>query len=312
MSKKTFPITQLQISNKLGRSIKSPIHVSNLKTMGIDTKLFLEKYAPLFSELPWDPYDARRLRLEFFIDKFPDNKEEIQTLFADYYLGNISLERFDQWIKKLSQEDKEAFNKIQPWRRRSVAQFALNKRQARYFITRQTVPQFSQNLDKSDLRSLPRVFAEAPDHHIENHLFSSFLIRIYKLVQKLHPDCKATITVHFMSVKATEAAPGDNSPEGAHEDGANYIVSALVINRVNLTGGETQILEKLEDGSKEIIFKHTLQPGEFVFQADTGEEHIYGNDLWHHVTPFSIDDASKGEGWRDIIGFDIALTDADA
>ena len=96
--------------------------------------------------------------------------------------------------------------------------------------------------------------------------------------------------------------------EGAHEDGADFIVSALVVNRINVNGGESQILEMLADGKKEIVFKRTLAPGEFVFQADTGEELIYGNDLWHHVTPFHIADESKGEAWRDIIGFDLIVS----
>ena len=309
MSKNTFPITQVQVSNKVGRPIKSPMHISDLKTLGISPELFLEKFSPLFSELPWDPYDARRLRLEFLKNKFPKDADEIQNQFEDYYTGKIQLNQFDKWIHQLNAKDKDAFEKIQPWRRRSVAQFALSKKQKRYFIIRQPVPQFTQDLDSADVRSLPRIFEEAPEHHVENHLFTTFLIRIYKLVLELHPDCKVTVTTHFMSVKATEAAPGDNSPEGAHEDGANYIVSALVINRINLKGGESQILEKLADGKMDIVFKHTLQPGEFIFQADTGEEKIYGNDLWHHVTPFSIDDVSKGEGWRDIIGFDILITD---
>ena len=108
-----------------------------------------------------------------------------------------------------------------------------------------------------------------------------------------------------MSVKSTLENPGDNSPEGAHEDGADFIVSALVINRINVEGAESQIIEELPNGKKEVIYKRILQPGEFAFQADTGEEKTYGNDLWHHVTPFYVVDKSKRDGWRDIIGFDI-------
>ena len=110
-----------------------------------------------------------------------------------------------------------------------------------------------------------------------------------------------------MSVKATVAQPGDNSPEGAHEDGVDYIVSALVINRHNLKGGQSQIIEQLPTGKKEIIYRRTLRPGEFVFQADTRDELIYGTDLWHHVTPFTMAKPEKGEGWRDIIGLDIMV-----
>ena len=110
-----------------------------------------------------------------------------------------------------------------------------------------------------------------------------------------------------MSVKATSDTPGDNSPEGAHEDGAAYIVSALVINRFNVSGGETQILEKRRGGKKEIILRRILQSGEFAFQADTGEEKVFGNDLWHHVTPFHKTDKKKGDGWRDSIGLDLVI-----
>lgn len=307
MSKNKFPITQVQVSNKIGRSIKSPILVSDLRTMGISPKLFLDKFSPLFAELPWDFYDSRRLKLEFLKNKFPTDIENINALFADYFTGKIKLDQFNKWIDQLDKNDTAAFEKIKPWRRRSVAQFVLSKKQPRFFITRQPVPPFTQNFEESDFRSLPRVFAEAPEHHVENHLFSTFLISIYKEVLKLRPDCKVNVTVHFMSVKSTDTNPGNNSPEGAHEDGVDFIVSALVINRINVIGGETQILEKLEDGSKEIVFRHILQPGEFAFQADTGEELIYGNDLWHHVTPFSVEDISKEEGWRDIIGLDISI-----
>ncbi len=137
-------------------------------------------------------------------------------------------------------------------------------------------------------------------------MFQSLLKGVFSLVQKTRPNLqKINATAHFMSVKAVAAKAGDNSPEGAHEDGADYIVSALVINRKNIIGGETQIIEQLADGKKEIICRHTLQPGQFVFQADSRDELTYGTDLWHHVTPFRLADKSQSEGWRDIIGFDI-------
>ena len=35
----------------------------------------------------------------------------------------------------------------------------------------------------------------------------------------------------------------ENSPEGVHQMGADYIVSALVINRINLKGGISDIYD---------------------------------------------------------------------
>ncbi len=117
------------------------------------------------------------------------------------------------------------------------------------------------------------------------------------------------MTAHFMSVKAQPGIPGDNAPEGSHEDGADFIISALVVNRINITGGMSRVIEKLPSGEKEVIFEHTLQPGQFLFQADTGEEKHYGNDLWHDITPFFTADENS-ESWRDIIGLDITILES--
>ena len=54
----------------------------------------------------------------------------------------------------------------------------------------------------------------------------------------------------------------------------------------------------------QMIYHKVLSPGEFVFQADTGEEELFGNDLWHYVTPLSPKEADR-PGIRDIIGLDI-------
>ena len=299
-------ITETDISKEIGRNVKSPIRVSNLDRLHINQEDFIKTMSPFFQELPWDPYDARRMQVEFLKKKFPKSSKKIQALFKDYFLGKTKVDVFRYWFNKLNKKSKSQFKKIKPWRRRSVCQFQISETDEKIQVLRKVVKQFTQEMNDDDYRSLPRIFEESPDHHVENGYFLGLLGRMFSLVQEVQPKAKSiTVTAHFMSVKATSDLPGDNSPEGAHEDGADFIVSALVINRKNITGGESQVLEKMDNGKKEVIFKQTLQPGEFVFQADTGEELIYGNDLWHHVTPFHVTDASKGEGWRDIIGFDI-------
>ena len=301
-------ITETEISKKIGRSVKSPIRISNLEKLYLNQEEFLDNMSPFFKELPWDQYDARRMQVEFLKKKFPKSSKKIQDLFKDYFLGKSKIDVFRYWISKLNKKSTAQFKKIKPWRRRSVCQFKISETEQEIQVLRKIVQQFTQETNHDDYRSLPRVFEESPDHHVENAYFLGLLGRIFHLVKEVQPKAKSiTVTAHFMSVKATSAKPGNNSPEGAHEDGADFIVSALVINRKNINGGESQIIEKVKSGEKEVIYKHTLQPGEFVFQADTGEEKIYGNDLWHHVTPFNVADASKGEGWRDIIGFDIMV-----
>jgi len=199
---------------------------------------------------------------------------------------------------------------ILPWRRRSVCTFdiLLNKEVK---IKRISTKNFEQQLEETDIRALPRVFEETEKQLVENDLFFEFLKKISIYAQKVTPHInikQLKISAHFMSVKARKAIPGNNSPEGAHEDGSDFIVSALVINRQNIEGAKSQVIEKMPSGEMITIFEHTLLPGEFLFQADTGEEKHYGNDLWHYVTPFSLQNENE-EAWRDIIGLDITIVE---
>ncbi|MEL6863902.1 MAG: 2OG-Fe dioxygenase family protein [Bacteroidota bacterium] len=308
MNKMIYPITEKSLSEQHQRPIQSPVYVSNLAEIGIEQKVFLDYFSPLFQELPWDYYDPRRMQILLLQKCLPHAARAIQTQFRAYFTGDIGQEVLQPWIEQLSDEQRAAFDRIQPWRRRSVARFELSQSNDRIDLLRTPVPQFVQDLEEEDYRSWPRHFIEAPSHHVEQELFYDWLKRIFQLPPlKERGVRKLGITVHFMSVQAKHGKPGDNSPEGAHEDGADFIVSALVINRTNIRGGESQIIEQLDSGQRVSLFKRKLQAGEFIFQADTGEEKIYGNDLWHHVTPFYLRDQAAGEAWRDIIGLDINI-----
>lgn len=308
-----LPIDEQMISQQLGRTIKSPIYIAKLDNVGIDQKKFIKTFSPFFAQLPWDLYDPKKVQIELLEDWFPDEKKEIHEHFKPYFLGQESFDALQSWTERLNSLQLKQLQSIEPWRRRSVSNFRIKELEnGELHITRHPVPKFIQDVDDSDYRSWPRVFQEAPAEHVENKLFKQFLTVAFRTMQKARKNIgetvsKAKIVVHFMSVKSTTDHPGDNSPEGAHEDGADYIVSALVINRINIIGGESQIIEQLKNGQKDIIYSYALQPGEFIFQADSQDQHIYGTDLWHHVTPFAVDDLSKGEGWRDIIGFDINI-----
>ncbi|MFK7920429.1 MAG: 2OG-Fe dioxygenase family protein [Bacteroidia bacterium] len=301
-----LPITQNTISAQLGRTIHSPILIDSIERFdGLVAERFLEFFGPMAQDFQWDYYDVRRLQMEILTAAFP-NDPTLRSRFRDYYSGQQEVGILQDWISKLSQEDQNAFAAIQAWRRRAVAQFLVEKTSKEIEIWREMVPHFQQDTNDKDIRSLPRIFAECEHKYTENEMFQSLLKGVFSLVEQTRPDLqKIKITAHFMSVKAVPKKAGNNSPEGAHEDGADYIVSALVLNRKNIIGGETQIIEQLNNGEKEIICRHTLQPGEFTFQADSRDEITYGTDLWHHVTPFRLKNETISEGWRDIIGFDI-------
>ena len=95
---------------------------------------------------------------------------------------------------------------------------------------------------------------------------------------------------HHVRVTTLPGLETSNSPEGLHQDGFPFIVSALVVERENIYGGESEIYA---GDKKTLILKTALQPGFGLLQPDLG------SDLWHLVTPI------LGAGYRSSIGFDI-------
>ena len=54
MKDKKFPLTQVTISNKIGRPINSIVWMSNLKYFYIQPEFFLQTFIAFFDELPWE------------------------------------------------------------------------------------------------------------------------------------------------------------------------------------------------------------------------------------------------------------------
>tara|TARA_B110000914_G_scaffold220742_1_gene231338 strand:+ start:543 stop:866 length:324 start_codon:yes stop_codon:yes gene_type:complete len=99
--------------------------------------------------------------------------------------------------------------------------------------------------------------------------------------------------IYLMLKVASEfSSPSTNSPEGIHKDGAHFIISALVINKFNITGGSSIIY----DNFKNTLFSTNLDILQGIFMND--------QKFLHNVTPIkSLHHHSFG--FRDIIGLDI-------
>lgn len=301
----TLPITEKEISQWTDLPVYAPVLCANLNSFGINTAAFVNFYKDCFKQMPWDLYDVKRKQWAAIPEEMKFEKE---ALFRTYYINNAAA--FNAFIDHFDLDEalKNEIQAIQPWRRRSVCSFELDLVNDIEILRVPTI-RFEQQLGSTDIRSLPRVFEETKAALVENDLFFQLLKAVAQYAQKVTPHVnikKIKMAVHFMSVKAQKDIPGNNAPEGSHEDGADFIISALVVNRQNISGGKSQVIEKMADATMPVIFEHELQPGEFLFQADTGEEKHYGNDLWHYVTPFYLVDETK-EAWRDIIGLDVVV-----
>ncbi|WP_298309864.1 2OG-Fe dioxygenase family protein [uncultured Aquimarina sp.] len=299
-------ITEKNISKSLGRPIKSPIRVGNVADLGIDEKSFLDFFQPFFGELQDDVYLVRGKQITFLKEVFPSDSVSIEKLHKPYFEGTRTIDALAYWIEQLDANQKQEFDQLSTiTRQRNISSFLIEIWDDQYFVERIVQQGFEQDVD--DFRVWKRVFKQATREAVENELFSELLKKMAGLVKKIHPEVrKIQITSHFMRTISKEKIKGENSPEGVHEDGAQYIMSALVVNRQNITGAESQVYEKTTSDTNELIYKKVLQPGEFIFQADTGEEFTFGNDLWHYVTPIEPEDITN-PGIRDIIGFDMDI-----
>ncbi|MCD8406885.1 2OG-Fe dioxygenase family protein [Tenacibaculum dicentrarchi] len=303
-------ITEKDISEQLKRTIKAPIRIGSLTDLSINKADFIASFKPFFdTDLMDDVYLVKNNQMAFLKSVFIEDIVSLEKIHQDYFEGNLSKKVLNPWIDKLSENQKKEFlilSKIT--RQRNISSFTVEKSSEKQRdnlgVKRIEAKSFKQ--DVSDFRVWKRVFKQASKASVENELFKSLLKQVFLLISEIHPTTqKIKVTSHFMRTISDIQIKGENSPEGVHEDGAKYIVSALVINRTNILGGETQISEAISE-KKQLIFNTILEAGEFAFQADTGEEKEFGTDLWHYVTPIQpINLAEKGV--RDIIGFDIEI-----
>lgn len=297
-------LTEKELSASLQKVVKAPIRVGNLADLHIDQEKFLAFFQPFFEELEDDTYLIRQNQLEFLLEQLPQEQLNLQKLHPQYFAGHLSQEALTPYINQLSpnqQAKLEQLSKVT--RQRSLAIFELTWQEDQFQITPIEDTKFQQKVE--DFREWERVFAPTDPKAIGSTWFTDFLRATAKMVKQIHPECtQLKMTAHFMRTLAYENIAGENAPEGIHEDGTPYIISALVINRKNALGGESSIYEQVNQQQKELLYKKALAAGEFIFQADTGEEHIFGNDLWHHVSAIFPEDVQQ-VATRDIIGLDI-------
>ncbi len=163
----------------------------------------------------------------------------------------------------------------------------------RYSIFHTGMNTFTQEVD--DSRKEQRSFELIIDPY---HPFLLHFITLNCNILNMNKEFKElSVDVHQVRQVCYPELQSHNSAEGIHQDGADYIVSACVLNRYNILGGETSIY----DMEKNRIYTTLLEEDEFVFQDD--------KNLYHYVTPinFKQDDNLDDIGYRDIIGLDIKI-----
>jgi hypothetical protein len=290
---------EIELSKKFGSQVPM-LRAFTLETFGVERESFLRDLRPTFSVLHLDPYDAKRAKVELLKKRFPQQADRLNGFLSHYYANTEDLAAVYDVIKELDDADRNELDRIGMTgrRKRSVARFELARGAKNWSLERVPAEQYRQNVAPGDPRALVRVFHEmeavVTEHPQVRHLMQCFA----ELVRERHPECKKLrMNVHQMFIFADILSAGDNAPEGIHQDGADYIVSALVIERAGVLGGESIVYAA---DKKTEYFRRTLAEGEGIFQTDKG--------LWHYVTQIRENPAVPPDyGHRSILGFDMDI-----
>jgi hypothetical protein len=304
-----FLATEATLSKDLDVPIASPLRLSDVDGLGVSFARLQERLEPTFADLPWDEYDAKRERVEFLTSRYPQHEATLSRFLVAYFADDQSLADVRSFVEDLDETDHEAFERVQPSRRRAMVNFVAHKSgrtTSPWTIEREPLAAFTQARDHDDdYRAMQRRFAESRSEVTESPELQALTTRIAMLADEARGGSlrEVKLVCHQMGLVARGDAAATNTPEGIHQDGSDYIVSALVIERDGVVGGESVVYGP--DKRTEYL-RHTLQEGQGIFQADAG------SPLWHWATPVhSSDGTDSGTGVRNIVGFDVHVVASD-
>jgi len=282
---------------------KSPILLFTLESMGIARNGFSQRFSESFHHLDWDEYDVRKQQIELLI-KFGVPINIKQIIVQQFYLGDVSLleKLCTSYISLTNEQIKQVYS-IKPCRRRAVGECRLTYHATKgWQVEVLPITPFEQPLDADDFLSYPRQFSPIARWILDDDIFQRMLRGVASTVEKVAVPAKSMkVVVHQVMSVATEKYHGDNAPEGLHQDGADYIVSALLVDRKNVEGGVSRITNEKNESN---FLVHQLEIGEGLFQSDKGSE------LWHDVSKVykkEQTDSYTEYGYRSTFGLDIHL-----
>ena len=124
-----------------------------------------------------------------------------------------------------------------------------------------------------------------------------YITYVTKLLTLVKPIKNINIDVHQVRQITYPDIDSHNSKEGIHQDGADYVVPALVLNRFNIRGG----ISSVYDNKKKEIHRSILYNNDFMLIDD--------KELYHYVTPIKYyeSDGFEEYGYRDLLGLDIEI-----
>jgi hypothetical protein len=273
-------------------SLEPLLHKFTLQDTGVDPKDF-GAIKHTFDNLPEDIYERKLRQVQFLNARFPDCKERLGSFLADYYASDTALSAINDVLSKLSAAEQKHFADIASSRRRTISKFMIERTPNHSVrLERVSAGVFSQTYAHGNSPLyLPRVFQESSSELTEEPGFRTLLHILCKEALEYTDAKSMTLVVHQVTTSATSDHPFV-LPEGVHQDGADFIVSAIPIVMENVEIPASTVYDKEHTP----IFTSHLQIGEGLFHDD----HSY----WHSVSDLH---ATAKQGKRGTLGFDIRI-----
>ncbi len=271
-----------------------PINIFSLSDLGIYHDDYLKKLKLFYGEYEYDEYLYRQNIIQSFLSRGWLNVFSDKKFIEDFYLGG-DLDLFKNRVPI----ELESFPSIIKYRRRMVCYFKVSKsgEVKRHFPSEFKQAKAIKSDDGFDFRIYPRKFKDAPDELIDDDTIKIVKYFSYIIFNRSNKCSEIIVSVHYTIIDAIDGNKTSNSPEGIHQDGMDFIISALVMERVNIKGGVSNIY--YPNVSNKII-EVELKEGFGLFHQDLN------TDIWHEVTNIEPKNVIL-PGYRSTIGFDFEV-----
>lgn len=249
--------------------------------------------------LEWDLYERDRRRLDF-LTEIAQAKTTLENLADGWQVGRPLAEcDLDTARALLSPVQQAHFDDIKPRRKRAIGQLTADWRDGKDQLAWSEGRDFAQ--ESSDYYPAIRHLAPIGEALQRCKALAGVVhLTLAEISQHLGNDAFSTeIFVHHVRLFCSPHGLGEGAPEGIHQDGADYIIPALIVHRSNVSGFISQTYEA-DDGTLVPRNSVELDEGEWILQSDVG------SPLYHDVSP-GIRSRSGQIGIRETIGLDIHL-----
>ncbi|WP_096015735.1 MULTISPECIES: 2OG-Fe dioxygenase family protein [Campylobacter] len=270
--------------------IAFPITIVDCIDIGLDLGKIQNKLQSYYDEYEDDLYLLHKNKIDYISKFMKINNDEIYK--------NIN---FDFSSINLDSSILKTISLFKSNRKRLISKYIIDIKNENFKIERIPANNFLQSLafiadEKFDYRKSERKFKELPDNLFDCDLRAMLKFTSFKIGRYIKKS-KFAITVHHTFIFCENGRKSTNSPEGIHQDGMDFIMSAFVIDRQNINGAKSIIYK---NDKKTKIFETILKNGQGIIQPDLN------SGLWHEVTEISQININE-VGYRSSIGFDIEV-----